>query len=113
MLKGEGLTKICRQRRLGRAPREHIAVEDVRSPSNGDATLASVNESGAGKSTTGRQVLRLIEPDTGTVDLNGVDITALDERRLGLFTRRKDMVFPDPYEPLETRMGSGRGRPDG
>jgi oligopeptide/dipeptide ABC transporter ATP-binding protein len=68
------------------------------------ATLGIVGESGSGKSTLARLVLRLLEPDAGTIHFDGDDLLSLDNA--GLRRRRRDMqmVFQDPYASLDSRM---------
>ena len=70
-------------------------------------TLALVGESGCGKSTTARLVLRLIEPSAGQVVFDGQDITALPSNRLKPFRRRAQIVFQDPYASLNPRLRVG------
>src|SRR4051794_7659123 len=80
------------------------AVDDVSfSVARGEA-LGLVGESGSGKSTTARCVLRLIEPTSGSVRLNGVDITTLRGRKLRDFRSNAQLVFQDPYSSLDPRM---------
>jgi oligopeptide/dipeptide ABC transporter ATP-binding protein len=83
------------------------AIADVSLTINESETLACVGESGSGKSTLGRLRLRLIEPDTGTVSFDGVDVTALGTRQLRSLRRRMQMVFQDPYSSLDPQRPVG------
>jgi oligopeptide/dipeptide ABC transporter ATP-binding protein len=94
---------------------------------NPGEVVGLVGESGSGKTTTGRAILRLVEPSGGTIRFEGSDITHLDKPALRPLRRRMQMIFQDPYSSLNPRLkvrdiineafvihdiGTARNRPD-
>nr|WP_217358116.1 ABC transporter ATP-binding protein [Ruegeria arenilitoris] len=80
------------------------AVEDVSFTLNKGQTLSLVGESGCGKSSAGRSILRLIEPMAGEISLDGVDIMKLDQKGLRKARLDMQMIFQDPFASLNPQM---------
>ena len=70
-------------------------------------TLGLVGESGCGKSTVGRTVLRLIEPSGGSIKINGKDVTTIGRQELRTLRRQMQIVFQDPFSSLNPRIKAG------
>ncbi|PKR77215.1 peptide ABC transporter ATP-binding protein [Halalkalibacillus sediminis] len=89
---------------FGRTVNNVKAVDDITFDIYEGETLSVVGESGCGKSTTGRAILRLDEPTDGAIEFDGEDLLALSKKEMR--TRRKDMqvIFQDPYASLNPRQ---------
>jgi oligopeptide/dipeptide ABC transporter ATP-binding protein len=92
---------------LQRAGGTVFAVDGVSFSINEGETLALVGESGCGKSTVGRTVLRLIEPTAGEIRVGGHDITTLSKAELRPYRRQMQIIFQDPFSSLDPRMSAG------
>jgi peptide/nickel transport system ATP-binding protein/oligopeptide transport system ATP-binding protein len=106
LLQVDGLVRHFAARRsaFGRAISTVKAVDGVNLAVQEGSTLALVGETGCGKSTVGRLILRLIEPTAGQISFQGRDILAFNERELRAFRRQAQIVFQDPYASLNPRM---------
>jgi ABC-type glutathione transport system ATPase component len=85
----------------------HRAVDDVSFSLSRGEILGLAGGSGSGKTTLARCIIRLVEPDSGEIELDGVDVRAAHRRELRELRRRMQMVFQDPYSSLNPRMSVG------
>ena len=88
-------------------PRRVVAAEDVSLTLGAGETVAVVGESGSGKSTLARMILRLVEPDAGTLRYEATDVHALRGEALRQYRRQVQIVFQDPYASLNPRQKVG------
>ena len=108
LLEVRGLVKqFARSQGFLRPPLITRAVDDVSFDVNEGETFGLVGESGSGKTTTGRCIVRLIEPDAGEIRLRGENVLEFSKRRLREARRDMQIVFQDPYSSLNPRMRVG------
>jgi oligopeptide/dipeptide ABC transporter ATP-binding protein len=97
------ITRGVFRRRIG----DIKAIDDVSFEIRKHETLGLVGESGCGKTTTGRCILRLYQPTSGRIDFNGHDISKLPERKIRPLRREMGSIFQDPYGSLNPRQTAG------
>ncbi len=89
---------------LGQTVNHVKAVDDISFAVNEGETVSIVGESGCGKSTAGRTILRLEEPTAGTVYFDGVDLTTLSNKQLRKTRKNMQIIFQDPFASLNPRQ---------
>ena len=100
----ETLLEVRNLKKYFKTPRGMLqAVDDVSFSLKKGETLGLVGESGCGKSTTGRSILRLIEPTAGEVIFEGQDITKLSERQMREMRKDMQIIFQDPFSSLDPK----------
>ena len=99
---------VIRQGLFSNVSAHVYAVDGVSFHINEGETLGLVGESGCGKSTTGKALLKLIEPTAGTVKLRGERIDNLSPARMRPYRRELQVVFQDPYSSLNPRLSVGK-----
>ncbi len=109
VLEVEGLSKHFPVRKglLRRTVGHVYAVDDVSFTIGAGETLGLVGESGCGKTTVGRTIMRLIEPTAGAIRLDGHDVTRLGKAEMRPFRRQIQIIFQDPFSSLNPRKRAG------
>jgi ABC-type glutathione transport system ATPase component len=105
--KGFGLRRTVAERMTRTETQPVRAVDDVSLELRRGEILGLAGESGSGKTTLARCIIRLIEPDSGTIELDGADVRTARGGELRELRRRMQMVFQDPYSSLNPRMSVG------
>jgi len=106
MVNVEHLTKFfpLRKRLFSRENQFVHAVDDINFKIQKGKILGLVGESGCGKTTTAKLLVRLLEPTSGKISIGGEDIASLKEDELKSFRKNIQMIFQDPYESLNPRF---------
>ena len=107
IVKEYGLNRSALERLVRTEATSHRAVDDVSFELARGEILGLAGGSGSGKTTLARCVIRLVEPDAGTITLDGADVRAARGKPLRELRRRMQMVFQDPYASLNPRMSIG------
>jgi len=110
LLKIEGLQTFFTIKKGFPNPVTHTirAVDEISFHIDRGETFGLVGESGCGKSTAGRSILRLVEPNAGAVTLSGQDVLGMNKSQLREMRRKMQIIFQDPYSALNPRQTIGR-----
>lgn len=88
----------------GGLKRQIKAIDDISFDIHRGEIFGLIGESGSGKTTTGKLVMKLIEPTSGKIFFNGEDVTTLDKERIKAYRRKVQMIFQDPYASMNPRF---------
>ena len=100
----DNILEVRNLKKYFKTPRGMLhAVDDVSFSIGYGKTLGVVGESGCGKSTTGRSILRLVEPTSGEVIFEGKDITKLSKHEMNKMRKDMQIIFQDPFSSLDPR----------
>ena len=101
---GDVLLEVKNLKKYFKTPRGVLhAVDDISFTLERGKTLGLVGESGCGKTTCGRSILRLVEPTSGEIRFEGEDITKADKNRMRELRRDMQLIFQDPFSSLDPR----------
>ncbi len=98
---------VLKRNIFGKPTLKHLAVNNVSFEIYKGETMGLVGESGCGKTTLGRTIMRLLEPSSGTIRYHGLEITKMSKSELQKFRQKIQIIFQDPYSSLNPRLSVG------